>query len=77
MCALSLGGSSGPCAKGLPFQEMFLVPGEGSGALRTEVVLPPLLKGRREKPESSAGVASPLGWDAAVSSEGDMSAVRS
>ena len=53
------------------------MPGEGSGALRTEVVLPPPPKGQREKPKSSAGVASPLGWDSAVSSGGDTSAVCS
>ena len=41
---------------------------EGSGAPRTEIVLPPLLKGwgERERPDRNVDVASALGWDSAV-----------
>lgn len=51
---------------------------EGSGAPRTEIVLPPLLKGWGEREaDRNVDVASALGWDSAGSSEGDMYGVAS
>ena len=51
---------------------------ECSGTLSTEIILPPLLKGWGEREAGrSVDVASALGWDSAVSSEGDMYGVVS
>lgn len=67
-CAL-LGGLSGSYAKCLTFQEMFLVPQEGSGSLEDgdNCLFGPRA---RRTPHSSVPVALSWGWDSAVSSEG-------
>lgn len=63
--ALLLGGLSGSYAKCLTFQEMFLMPQEGSGSPEDGDIC---LFGPRARRTPHSSV--PWGWDSAVSSEG-------